>query len=142
MSQLADPSSVNSDVGTINWLQTDTSAYEQDQTVWRTVQTNVTGGYLSGNEQPDLPVQLDAWSAKIGTDNVGGSSIIVNLDPYYPGIYMPSSQARLIRKSCCARGARRREQAQLADREGALREDLAHDRADLSGGADDGDVQS
>ena len=35
-----------------------------------------------------------------------------------------------------------REQAQLADREGALGEDLAHDGADLAGGADDGDGES
>jgi hypothetical protein len=41
-----------------------------------------------------------------------------------------------------ARRAGRREQAQLADRERALREDLAHDGADLAGGADDGDGES
>ena len=41
-----------------------------------------------------------------------------------------------------ARGARGREQAQLADREGPLGEDLAHDGADLAGGADDGDGES
>ncbi len=40
------------------------------------------------------------------------------------------------------RRARRREEAQLADREGPLREDLEHDGADLAGGADDGDGES
>ena len=38
--------------------------------------------------------------------------------------------------------AGRGEQAQLADRERALRENLAHDGADLAGGADDGDGES
>ena len=41
-----------------------------------------------------------------------------------------------------AGGARGREQAQLADREGPLGENLAHDGADLAGGADDGDGES
>ncbi|RDX51497.1 acid protease [Lentinus brumalis] len=87
----------DSDVGTIHWLQPDTSAYQEDKLQWTGVQSSVSGGYLSGNEQPEFTVQLDGWSAKIGSNNVGSSGgILVNVDPYYSGIYMPASQARLI----------------------------------------------
>ncbi|RPD59406.1 acid protease [Lentinus tigrinus ALCF2SS1-6] len=87
----------DSNVGTIHWLQPDTSAYQQDKMQWTTVQSGISSGYLTGNEQPDLTVKLDGWSAKIGSNNVAnGDGILVNIDPYYSGIYMPGSQARLI----------------------------------------------
>ena len=89
----------DSNVGTIHWLQPDTSAYQQDKMQWTTVQSGVSSGYLAGNDQPDLTVQLDGWSAKIGNNNVASTgTILVNIDPYYSGIYMPFSQARLIRE--------------------------------------------
>ena len=90
----------DSNVGTIHWLQPDTSAYQQDKMQWTTVQSGISSGYISGNDQPDLTVKLDGWSAKIGSNNVGtGGGILVNVDPYYSGIYMPGSQARLFRRS-------------------------------------------
>ncbi|KAI0757576.1 aspartic peptidase domain-containing protein [Daedaleopsis nitida] len=86
----------DSDAGTVHWLQPDSSAYQQDQVQWRTVQS-VSGGYLANSEQPDWTVSLDGWSAKIGNLNVGnGASMMVNVDPYYSGIYMPGTQAHLI----------------------------------------------
>ncbi len=86
--------------GTIHWLQPDPSAYDASQVTWSTVQGGVTTGYLSGNQQPDFTVQLNGWSAKIGNTNVAnGAGILVNVDPYYSGLYLPGSQALLIRKS-------------------------------------------
>ncbi|KAI1790434.1 acid protease [Ganoderma leucocontextum] len=83
--------------GTIHWLQPDPSAYDASKVTWRTVEGSITSGYLPRNQQPDLTVQLNGWSAKIGNTNVGnGAGILVNLDPYYSGIYLPGSQALLI----------------------------------------------
>lgn len=87
--------------GTIHWLQPDPSAYDASQMIWRTVEGGVTSGYLTNNLQPDLTVQLDGWSAKIGNSSVATSGgILANIDPYYSGIYLPGPQALLIRKSC------------------------------------------
>ncbi|KAH9855826.1 acid protease [Lenzites betulinus] len=87
----------DSDAGTLHWLQPDESAYQTDQVQWRTAQDSITSGYLANNTQPDLTVELDGWTAKIGTNNVGvNDSILVNVDPYYSGLYLPEQQARLI----------------------------------------------
>ncbi|KAI0369932.1 acid protease [Pilatotrama ljubarskyi] len=87
----------DSDVGTVHWLQPDHSAYQADQVQWRSVQDSITSGYLANNTQPDLTVQLDGWTAKLGSNNVAVTDpILVNVDPYFPGIYMPMQQARLI----------------------------------------------
>ncbi|KAH9891257.1 acid protease [Cubamyces lactineus] len=87
----------DSGVGTLHWLQPDSSAYQTDKVQWRPVQIGITTGYLANNTQPDLTVQLDGWSAAIGSNNVGVSQpILVNVDPYHPGIYMPMQEARLI----------------------------------------------
>ena len=88
----------DSEAGTVHWLQPDTSAFDESKVQWRTVTTPPTG-FLANNEQPDWTVSLDGWSAKIGNNNVGhGGGIFVNVDPYYSGIYMPGTQARLIRE--------------------------------------------
>ncbi|KAI0641149.1 acid protease [Trametes meyenii] len=86
----------DSNVGTVHWLAPDQSVYQSDKVQWRQVQDSVTSGYLTNNTQPDLTVQLDKWSATVGNNQVGQSNILVNVDPYYPGIYMPMQQARLI----------------------------------------------
>lgn len=89
----------DTDAGTVHWLQPDDSAFEQDKVQWRTVESPP-GGYLANNEQPDWTVSLDGWSATIGNNNVGQSGgILVNVDPYYSGLYLPGTAARLIRKS-------------------------------------------
>ncbi|KAI0762409.1 aspartic peptidase domain-containing protein [Fomes fomentarius] len=73
----------DTDAGTVHWLQPDDSAFEQDKVQWRT--------------QPDWTVSLDGWSATIGNNNVGQSGgILVNVDPYYSGLYLPGTAARLI----------------------------------------------
>ena len=87
------------DAGTVHWLQPDPSAYDQNQVTWRTVQGGVTSGYIAGNQQPDLTVSLDGWSAKIGNNNVGSGSFLANIDPYFSGIYLQGTQAQLIRES-------------------------------------------
>ncbi|KAI8983226.1 acid protease [Trametes punicea] len=84
-------------LGTLHWLQPDSSAYQTDKVQWRNVQDSVVSGYLANNTQPDMTVQLDGWIAQIGSNNVAESDpILVNVDPYYPGIYMPMQEARLI----------------------------------------------
>ncbi|KAH9938982.1 acid protease [Epithele typhae] len=83
-------------VGTMHWLQPDTSAYQADKLQTVSVQSGISGGYLPNSTQPDLTVQLGGWSEKAGSNNVGGGSgMLANIDPYYSGIYMPGSQARL-----------------------------------------------
>ncbi|KAM5542196.1 hypothetical protein V8D89_004069 [Ganoderma adspersum] len=83
--------------GTIHWLQPDPSSYNTNQVSWCTVEGNVSGGYITTNQQPDLTVQLNGWSAKAGNNNVAnGANLLANIDPFYPGIYLPGSQALLI----------------------------------------------
>ncbi|KAL1940661.1 hypothetical protein VTO73DRAFT_8096 [Trametes versicolor] len=87
----------DTNVGTVHWLQPDQSAYQADQVQWSVAQNTVTSGYLANNTQPDLTIQLDGWTSKIGSNAVGVQDpILVNVDPFYPGIYMPMQQARLI----------------------------------------------
>ena len=84
-------------VGTIHWLQPDTSAFQADKMQKVTVMTGITSGYLANNSQPDLTVPLDGWSVKVGNSNAAVSNILANIDPYYSGIYMPATQARTLR---------------------------------------------
>ncbi|KAI0638835.1 acid protease [Trametes polyzona] len=87
----------DSNVGTVHWLQPDQSVYKADQVQWRPAQDSITSGYLANNTQPDLTVQLDGWTAKVGSESASFQQpILVNVDPYYPGIYMPMQQAQLI----------------------------------------------
>ncbi|EJF58803.1 acid protease [Dichomitus squalens LYAD-421 SS1] len=90
------PSLADQDAGTIHWQQPDPSAYKASQVSWTTAQGGVTSGYIAGNQQPDLTVQLDGWSAKIGSNGLSSASFMANIDPYYSGIYLPGSEARLI----------------------------------------------
>ncbi|OBZ80099.1 hypothetical protein A0H81_00186 [Grifola frondosa] len=75
----------------------DSSAYVNDELIWLSTQDNVTSGFLSNSDQPDWTVELDGWSAKIGSDTVGNmAAMVTSVDPYYPDIYLPFSQAQLI----------------------------------------------
>ena len=103
-SSLADQSG-----GTIHWLQPDPSSYDTNQVSWCTVQGNISGGYMASNQQPDLTVQLNGWSAKVGDNNVANSAnLLANVDPFYPGIYLPRTEAILIRKPSHLTPRRRR----------------------------------
>ena len=84
-------------VGTLHWLQPDQSAYQADQMQWVPVQSGVTSGYIANNEQPDFTVQLDGWSAAVGSNRITVGSIMANIDPYYSGIYMPGAEASSLR---------------------------------------------
>ncbi|OBZ79275.1 hypothetical protein A0H81_00178 [Grifola frondosa] len=94
-SGLASNVNLGSGGGTLHWLQPDNSAYVNDQVVWRSVESSAASS--SDSQQADWQVMLDGWSAKIGSSSAGNSaSMLTNVDPFYPDIYMPLSQAQQI----------------------------------------------
>jgi hypothetical protein len=63
---------------------------------------NTTTATPSGNgvlssDTPMTVFELDKWVVSFSSGNtVGSAAVQAGLDPYYPGIYFPADQAKLI----------------------------------------------
>ncbi len=96
-----------SEAGTLHWLKPDPSYYKPDQVSWVTVSNNAaatsdtSGNGTSSTSGQDWMVELDGWTASVGDTHLSNTaSVVADVDPMYPNIYLPTDQARLIRKLC------------------------------------------
>lgn len=87
--------------GAIHWLQPDQQYYDTGSVSWKNVDTAAAGsGNSSLDTSQDWTVGLDGWTASAGNTHLSNSaSVVAIVDPLYPNIYLPSTQAKLIRTS-------------------------------------------
>lgn len=87
--------------GAIHWLQPDQQYYDTGSVSWKNVDTAAAGsGNSSLDTSQDWTVGLDGWTASAGNTHLSNSaSVVAIVDPMYPNIYLPSTQAKLIRTS-------------------------------------------
>ena len=88
--------------GVLHWLKPDEAFYKPDQVSWvDAVGADAATDSADGaNTTPgqDWSVGLDGWVATIGdTHLVNSQSVVAVVDPMYPNIYLPTTQAKLIR---------------------------------------------
>jgi hypothetical protein len=87
------PTVASNDGGALHWLAPDSSAY-QGQISWTNV---VKSNSSSASIMSDWVVQMNGWTFTSGSNSSAitsnGSAVV---DPYYPDIYLPQSQAQTI----------------------------------------------
>ena len=87
--------------GILHWLQPDPSAYDSTKLVWRTVNNSITPQLpVSGNATSgaDWFLDMDGWVMTAGNNHLSNTAgIIATVDSLYPELYLPASQAKLIR---------------------------------------------
>ncbi|KAI0089296.1 aspartic peptidase domain-containing protein [Irpex rosettiformis] len=96
----ANVSGESDEAGILHWLQPDSSAYVPSQLVWKTVNNSISTQLpVSGNATSgaDWFVDMDGWVMTAGTNHLSNTQgFIASVDPLYPAIYLPASQAKLI----------------------------------------------
>lgn len=101
--QLEPPTIGSDNAGQLHWLAPDPSAYTGSVTMLNTTLVASAVGSSQGMSSPTSAFKLDKWLVTItGGNNVAqaDSNLQAALDPYYPSIYFPGDQAKLIRKWC------------------------------------------
>lgn len=91
------------DGGNLDWLQPDPSKYQTNQVQWKPVSNAVTGGgantTLNSTVAQDWTVSLDGFVFVDGNNKVQNSQAVVGqVEPMYPNLYLPFSEASLIRE--------------------------------------------
>lgn len=90
--------------GTLHWTKPDSSFFHSDKVVFKSVvdassapaNQNSTGTPDTGK---DWTVSLDGWIAAVDSTHLSNTGpVIAVIDPLYPNIYLPGSQAKIIRK--------------------------------------------
>ena len=99
----------NAGSGILNWLQPDTSMFQPDQVVYKTVNNGASGGSAANNQNGSvLPsnspsqewsLSLDGWKLTSGDDIISNSKqVVASVEALYTELYFPQDQAKLIRK--------------------------------------------
>ena len=93
--------SAGSSAGLLHWLAPDTQFFKPDQISWANALGGVndaTNGSGTASPAQDWTVALDGWVATVGTTHLSNTqSVVATVDPLYPNVYLPGSQAKLIR---------------------------------------------
>lgn len=91
------------DAGKLDWLQPDSDAFDSSKLVWKKVNNDAIGQLpVSSNSTSgaDWFVGLDGWVVVSGSNHITNTdSVVATVDPLYTEMYLPQSQARLIRRS-------------------------------------------
>ena len=89
--------------GTLHWTKPDPSFFNPDTVAFKPVVDTSSVPGDQNNSMPntgkDWTVSLDGWTATVDSTQLSNTdSVIAVVDPMYPNIYLPGSQAKLIRK--------------------------------------------
>jgi len=95
---LEPPSAGSNSAGQLHWLAADPSSYTG--TVTRkniTIASSQVGNEVLSAQNTMTVFELDKWVVSLpGGKTVINAAVQAGLDPYYPGIYFPADQAKLI----------------------------------------------
>ena len=97
---LQPPSVANTNAGELHWLGPDTSAFSEPVIMLNTSSVSSSLGSSGGVGIPITIFALDGWTVSIvGSNGIQATNTALQaaLDPYYPAIYFPANQAKLIR---------------------------------------------